>query len=147
MTAVISFENYYVKNISYQPNENFKAPDNGIDLKVDFSVNIGVDSKNAVVELSSEIGDEFEEGQPFNLDLTIVGLFEYQGNKNEPMQEFNNYLKQNAIAILFPYLRSLISDITSRSNQFPAYTLPVMNIAEMLKDNNSIKFQFFNNES
>ncbi|EAF1263095.1 protein-export chaperone SecB [Listeria monocytogenes] len=143
MSTVISFENYIVKNISYQPNENFKSPENGIDLKVSFSANIGANSKNAIVELSSEIGDKIEEDQPFYLDLTIAGLFEYNGGKESSSEEFDDYLKQNAIAILFPYLRSMISDITSKSNQFPTYTLPVMNIAEMLKENDSIKFQSF----
>lgn len=49
-------------------------------------------------------------------------------------QENTNLIKKNTIAIIFPYVRSHISSITSQPGMMPI-VLPPMNIAAMLKDN------------
>jgi preprotein translocase subunit SecB len=48
-------------------------------------------------------------------------------------QKIINYYKVNGVAILFPYLRSLISDMTSKGSETPII-LPTINVAAMLKD-------------
>lgn len=49
-------------------------------------------------------------------------------------QENTNLIEKNTIAIIFPYIRSHISSITSQPGMMPI-VLPPMNIAAMLKDN------------
>jgi preprotein translocase subunit secB len=49
-------------------------------------------------------------------------------------QENTNLIEKNTIAIIFPYVRSHISSITSQPGMMPI-VLPPMNIAAMLKDN------------
>ena len=49
-------------------------------------------------------------------------------------QENTNLIEKNTIAIIFPYVRSHISSITSQPRMMPI-VLPPMNIAAMLKDN------------
>ena len=49
-------------------------------------------------------------------------------------QENTNLIEKNTIAIIFPYVRSHISSITSQPGMVPI-VLPPMNIAAMLKDN------------
>ena len=49
-------------------------------------------------------------------------------------QENTNLIEKNTIAIIFPYVRSHISSITSQPGMMPI-VLPPMNIADMLKDN------------
>ena len=49
-------------------------------------------------------------------------------------QENTNLIEKNTIAIMFPYVRSHISSITSQPGMMPI-VLPPMNIAAMLKDN------------
>ena len=46
----------------------------------------------------------------------------------------------SAIAILFPYLRSVIADVTARSNEFPVLNLPVANISKMLVEQDAINY-------
>ncbi|WP_187331134.1 protein-export chaperone SecB, partial [Lactiplantibacillus plantarum] len=43
-------------------------------------------------------------------------------------------IKKNAVAILYPYVRSLVSGITNASNQFPALILPTINVAQLLDE-------------
>ena len=47
-------------------------------------------------------------------------------------------MTQNTIAILFPYLRSFIADMTLRTNKFPTFILPPFNVVEMIKDNEAV---------
>ncbi len=54
--------------------------------------------------------------------------------------EFEDYLTTSAIAILFPYLRSVIADVTARSNEFPVLNLPVANISKMLVEQDAINY-------
>ena len=49
-------------------------------------------------------------------------------------QENTNLIEKNTIAIMFPYVRSHISSITSQPGMMPI-VMPPMNIAAMLKDN------------
>ena len=49
-------------------------------------------------------------------------------------QENTHLIEKNTIAIMFPYIRSHISTITSQPGMMPS-VLPPINIAAMLKDN------------
>ena len=49
-------------------------------------------------------------------------------------QENTHLIEKNTIAIMFPYIRSHISTITSQPGMMPI-VLPPINIAAMLKDN------------
>lgn len=76
-------------------------------------------------------------------------MFEFEINdvdvsKDKIISEMKNMLALNGNAILFPYVRSLVSDITLRTNQFPAYILPTMNFVELLNKNDNITFEPLN---
>jgi len=43
-------------------------------------------------------------------------------------------LKKNATAILFPYLRMIVSQITGIDDEFPMLVLPTMNIEKFIED-------------
>lgn len=72
------------------------------------------------------------------MDVEIEGLFEFVESDSEGLK-FEEYLTNNAVAILFPYLRSTISELTAKSNQFPVLNLPIINVAKMLDAENKIK--------
>lgn len=70
--------------------------------------------------------DKKDEDIPFKITSSIEGDFslESPGEKYLP----------NAIAILFPYLRSFISTITAQSGM-PPFILPTFNILALLEQN------------
>ncbi|VMY41725.1 preprotein translocase subunit SecB [Streptococcus pneumoniae] len=80
---------------------------------------------------------EESEEVPFSFDVSIVGYFEFDVEESDGIQ-FKDFLKTNAIAILFPYLRTIVSDLTGKSNRFPNYNMPVRNIANEIAENNNI---------
>nr|WP_278415790.1 protein-export chaperone SecB [Lactobacillus taiwanensis] len=44
----------------------------------------------------------------------------------------SNFVKKTTVAILYPYIRQLISSLTQESNEYPSYILPTINVAKML---------------
>ncbi|MBF0496404.1 MAG: protein-export chaperone SecB, partial [Deltaproteobacteria bacterium] len=67
---------------------------------------------------------------PFYFDLSVAGLFEFNETIDEKLLQ--QFAKINCPAIIFPYLREALADLTRRSG-FPALHLPVTNFVEMEK--------------
>lgn len=61
----------------------------------------------------------------FHLQLTGVGIFEYN-TKNEDL--LLNFMSINGPAIIFPYIRSFVSNFTSLTG-FNTITLPTLNLS------------------
>ena len=125
--SVLRFENYIVKEVNFKKNPEEKAKK---EWKIDFNINSQVtcnDEKNKMhVELSVNVF-EGEKNAPFYISATIVGFFELIGK-----DDITKY-KANAIAIMYPYLRAIISTYTAVSN-VTSLTLPAINVNAMLEE-------------
>lgn len=62
--------------------------------------------------------------QNLDLSLTIKGMFEYD---TDDMNELIPYISMNAPAIMFPYIRAYISNITALGGTQPII-LPTLNV-------------------
>lgn len=69
---------------------------------------------------------------PFDLTVELMGHFEE--NKDEESKDYD--LTPNALAILYPYLRSTLSSLTLLSGVAP-FILPTININALLEDQRS----------
>ncbi|MEH6888453.1 protein-export chaperone SecB [Bacillus sp. JJ864] len=128
MLAKLQFKDYHVMNMSYKFNPYNAEEEN---LSPDFSYNIqknSEDPKQAIVSLTFHIGDETLEDSSIYVSVTIAGEFEVFDEDDE--EQIDMLYKVNAIAILYPYLRSIVSEITSKGTSSPII-LPTMNIAAM----------------
>lgn len=78
---------------------------------------------------------------PFIINVELTGVFdiEFEKDDEQDIEQLKELLSQNAIAILYPYIRSLVSDITSKANSFDTFIMPVANIAKVMKENNKIE--------
>lgn len=80
----------------------------------------------------------FEKGnkEPF-ISIRCRGLFEFEDVSN--LKEIPDFFYRNSIAILFPYVRSYVSIVTTQAN-IPGIILPTLNLSsleEELKKNTS----------
>ncbi|CDC43677.1 uncharacterized protein BN661_01605 [Firmicutes bacterium CAG:449] len=67
---------------------------------------------------------------PYDIDLSIEAIFELiDGTEAEKL----DFMKINAISIVFPYLRSCLS-VTMSSLMLQPIILPVVNILELFKN-------------
>lgn len=128
--GVIVFNNYRVKNVIFELNSEYNQEEVNIDFDIKANVKISENSDSMIVEMKLNIfKDAIEKHYPFTMELVIEGMFtinpEEKGNVIEKYQG-------NAMAILFPYARSLVSTYTANSN-VSALILPTININKYLK--------------
>jgi preprotein translocase subunit SecB len=118
-------------------------------LKIDFVVNREFDPKNKEhsvnpkLSLSSEFRDSEQElvvlvgviqksgNVPYYFDIQAGGLFKF---KNKPEEKILKQLATvNCPAIIFPYIRETIADVTRRAG-FPPLHLAPINFVELAKN-------------
>ena len=69
-------------------------------------------------------------------DISVIGYFEI--NPEVEQEEIEQYLVQNGTAILFPYLRTTISFITSLDNE-KAIIIPTINTIGLFEEESEEK--------
>lgn len=130
----LRFENYIVKKIKFDLNESFSG-NSELELAFKFNHELQLDyeEKRAVVVLDCILFENsIKNDYPFGLEVSLLGFFEFDTNLEE--NQIINLLEVNGTAILFPYLRSLITTITSNVGIRPII-IPTMNIVEMIRNN------------
>ncbi|GAA0365710.1 hypothetical protein GCM10008932_17370 [Alkalibacterium iburiense] len=133
--ASFQLTEYIVNKAEYNLNSNFKPTENEL-LEVDFEINaiISYEDNTDFITLRANVGDLENENCPFIINVEITGIFEFDGDDYSR----ESFLKTSGTAALFPYLRSLISDMSSISNVFSAFRLPLINVMEYLQDEDRI---------
>ena len=110
--------NMYFENISFQSSgKNIKDNTNEID--------VGYEENKIFIKLYCKV----EKKDSFELNLCLVGIFIV--GKDFPVSK----LLPNAIAIMFPYLRSQVTIMTTQPNATPV-VIPPININSFLKRQN-----------
>lgn len=139
MSAVLQFRNYHVLESHYKfnPFQVEKEEENtNITPKIFYKLETSPDSiEKAIIYLGIELGDPSITNPNFYVRVRIAGTFEvHQSNEEMTEAEILGFYKINAIAILFPYLRGIVSDISSKGSEGPII-LPTMNIVAMIEEN------------
>lgn len=124
-------QKHWVDNINYSLDINKYESCLGktININPEFKRDIiEVDTDNAIVKLSIKITNEND--APFDVNVTICGLFECKGWKDT--NEGQDFIKFTSVQVLFPYLRQIVSTITGLSN-IQQYVLPIINVFDFFK--------------
>lgn len=128
--SVLQFENYIVKNVCFRYNMEYKR-DEAIEIKFDMDVeyHIDIEEGNMQIVLKTYIfNDEEKTKYPFSMEIEVVGFFSMSNASDEQIERF----KPNAVAILFPYVRAIVSSYTANANVAPLI-LPPINVNQLLK--------------
>ena len=120
-----------VKNIQIITNEasfvNNLLPDGNFEIKPDITRKIDKlkNSENKyALTMQVIIKNEPENRFPFDLRVRITGIFEFEAISNE--KDINQFLKLQGVQMVFPYLRSMVSNLTS-TVLMPSIMLPIIN--------------------
>ncbi|WP_430617352.1 hypothetical protein IGI86_002612 [Enterococcus sp. AZ188] len=127
MESPITFKGYKINSISYETSK-----DDQIDLTEEYKpdISFGVDSnfEMGTVQIISVLNTIERQ-----LTINISGFFELNKNYTEDEEEIMSYLGINGSAILLPYVRAIVSVLTTLdSNQ--AIVLPTINVVELLNN-------------
>lgn len=124
----------YVKfeRINCELNSDF-VPNNDqpINLKHKLSNNLAkIDKDNAVICLLYSIPKDKE--IPFSMEIQLCGQFHMEDWESDDLSK--QVMTQNTCAILYPYLRAAVSNITTQMG-IATLTLPVINVYKTLFGN------------
>lgn len=108
----------------YFERQGFK---NDNEYKMAFEVSINRNEEDDIYKVS--LTTQIEKEDEYNLNVELSGFFTFNGDDDKKQI----FLKQNATAILMPYLRSQISLLTCQPDMEPI-VLPPINIASMLEE-------------
>lgn len=124
----LKFCEYVVDEVLFKRNINL--PDDVNSWKTDFDIacqiHVNEEKTHMNVKLEVEIFKKTE-APPFTMKVVMEGFFEMIG-----VDKIEKY-KANAIAIMYPYLRALVSTYTANSNVLPLI-LPAINVNAMLEE-------------
>lgn len=126
--ASLKLENMFFSKIEYFREEDFQKTD----YTIQFNREIKKSEENPQkyrVALESNIKDK---NGRMELNIEIVGIF-ISDYTEQDADLIKSIIQDNTTAILFPYLRSQISLVTTQP-EFSPIILPPMNIAEMFKE-------------
>lgn len=135
--CILQFVNYSVDEIVFINNSEFDKEET--ELKLKFKHNIKEDDKEAkkyYVNIAMNVYDKDEHEMkdcPFQLNVSMTGVFKISNYEGIDDDVINKIVGENTIAILFPYLRSLITSITANANINPLI-LPPVNIISLLEN-------------
>ena len=110
------------RNFPGSSNRRFGIDDAGVDVELD------VASRLCLVRVAVRVSAQVKDVEAFSLKATLEGLFEGE-QQGLPLEQF---ARVNAPAILFPYLRETVSNMTARSGH-PAILLPTVNFVELAR--------------
>lgn len=129
-STVLEMTSYSIKSFKYEKNKNFKLKEKNIPIPFDFQTSFKkIDDDNLIAEINVSI--ENDEKFPFQLSLTLQSGF-----KSSKWESSAKQVELTTTAILFPYVRALITSLTAVAGEQPII-LPVMNVAEMMKNKQS----------
>lgn len=130
--AVLNFKGYIVEDSSYQRNNNYVPVAKPVNLTPDIETTNDVQGSNILVKLRVSVGSTSNKAMPFRASITINGTFEFNVSEDDSGVGVDMLIRNNAVAILYPYARALIANLTLSSNEYPAVTLPTINVAKVL---------------
>ncbi|MBD5585636.1 MAG: protein-export chaperone SecB [Clostridia bacterium] len=121
----IDFKGITAEEISFKLNRIKLNPEDKLDIKPQFSRQVrkvtGNDKLN-FVSLSVKIESTPEEPKPFDINVTLVGIFEVEDVHGEA--EERKFVIE-ATKLVYPYLRSQVTNLTASAYIAPL-NLPVI---------------------
>lgn len=124
----MTFDNFAITSLSFNLNRNFQS---GKEVTISPEIEGRADYKKETRKLQAFMKVSLNSGNlPFYLTIEGVGVLTFNG---EPDQKILNTVSSiNAPAIIFPYIRETIADITRRAG-FPPLHLPPVNFVNLAK--------------
>lgn len=128
---------YHLKRIAlvksvFDRAQNFYEPQKELSLLVDTKHKEGENS--VTVYLNVAILEDQGKVKDLTLDVTMAGEFEYKRNGGEQLDiNFKEFVQINAPAIIYPYVRQHIRNLTLEAGFKQPIILPILNFVRLAK--------------
>lgn len=116
---VISFEKYEILSIEYKKSD--EQTKENTDINTEVSLGISDELKSGIVEIDVSI---FDSNNNRDIQTRVRGFFLVNEELNA--EKIEQFLGQNGTAMLYPYVRSIISMVSSLDSE-TSILLPTIN--------------------
>ena len=122
-----------LKKSFFSLNEEILTEDKEFTIKRELSVGLSRnDEDKNLIKVIVQVKNE-EKESPFNFDLVYEGFFKFDLKEEISDEKIEEVGIINCAAIIFPYLREHLADLTRRSG-LPAFHLPPVNFVKVYKN-------------
>lgn len=127
----IRFDSVVVEKVVLQVNPAEGLPEGGIGVSLGLRIKRSIDKAKRVLSLKLEVTPSFEnvDKAPMDLSVILAGAFSLEPGKD--IKELERFSEIQGPALLFPFAREVIANLTVRT-QYPALILPPTNILALL---------------
>lgn len=125
--GIISFDRYEVNKVFFELNSDYYGDE--VEIKMDVDSKFQVDESGNTLEtqlLLHVFPDAKNNKYPFEMEMQLTGYF----TKQEGCDDIRDF-QSNALAILFPYARAIVTTYTASANVTPLI-LPTVNINKVI---------------
>jgi preprotein translocase subunit SecB len=109
------FKGITTEELSYKLNRVRIDPQQRLDIRPQFSRQVRKANDNPklnFVSLSVKVETTEQEPKPFNINVSIVGIFELE---EEPNAQQEREFVIEATSVLYPYLRAMVTNLTAQA--------------------------------
>lgn len=130
----IKLKAYKIINLSYSSafvnDENTKKKNS---FSLTPNLKIRKDKKNGILNIKVSLKKFVNDNNYFEISIELDGVFEISNELNSNEAKMVNILYVNGTAILYPYVRAVISMITGLDSE-ATVLLPTINTLDLLKE-------------
>lgn len=128
LKSSLIFEKYVVNTVNFARNKNCDI-DQKTNIQFSITKNVVKTENKMEVTLITKVFENAEKNNyPFEMEVQLTGYFTIE---NESEIDF----EPNAIAILYPYIRAIVSTYTASANVNPLI-LPPINVNNLFRKEN-----------
>ncbi|HQC54569.1 MAG TPA: protein-export chaperone SecB [Clostridia bacterium] len=130
MSNTLSFLGYRVTNIKFSTND--ASAKDTFQLNPNIKFEFGIKGNRCRLITTVSLKQTENNLTPFDLEVSIVGQFSISNFTQSNIPE----ISKDACSVLYPYVRLVVSNITTTANM-PPYYLPFLNFKEMGQENSN----------
>lgn len=123
-----------VNNVEFNMSEEYKNLEDE-NLKFGFALEIYKNEDSSIYKVTTITTINDEENKDLDIKLVMSGYFSLEDNDsiNVDEERKKHLIEKNTLTIMFPYIRSYITNLTAQSGGRPIIVPPI-NINELLKE-------------
>lgn len=107
-------------NFKRIPNVTFNNPD--ITHNTNVEVSVGVNGNNIIVTEKVDFTQSLNDVDEIKCSITMIGVFEKIGES--PLEDLERFGKINGAAIIFPYIREHLTNLSVKAGINPVILAP-----------------------
>ncbi|WP_323705340.1 hypothetical protein [Mammaliicoccus sciuri] len=135
MKAIMNFESFRIKKIDYLVNNMNDRNESNDSASLTLNAGTSEIDEEGTARLELELNIE-DKGLDYDrtIKVVVIAIFNFENSESTSNEYLENLLRINGTAIVLPYIRSLISNLTGFDNSTDHVLLPALNVEGMFKE-------------